>query len=619
MMHRTTWAAVSLLVAAVAVVLTIYVVMPNVDELGMDPDLSRAMAVIVAALGTAIGLTGVSYPSAAKARRGLRSLETAVRSRQRRSPDLEGFALVEPLGRAVHDLIDQLESAGQAVVDRQSLQDVLDSMPDSLVVVDEVGVVQLANRTFAERLRYGRPAEIVGKALAVLTGEAHPLWYAALLESGTLVAADATFKAHSGGVVSMKTSGRRLSDSHGGPGGIVLVGRDDAELTTLTQELLETTERLQDSERFFQNLFDAMDDPITVIAEDYEILQANRQARLTFGRDVVGRRCYQAFRMRDEPCLKCPARMTFAQNRSVSVEHRMFGNAITRISTYPLLSKEGELKAVINHKRDVTKERQLEDLKVSFLMGVSHDLRTPLTSILGFNKLNIRRLQRHVIPAMAAGPEEARTALKKAISDMEIMASEGERLGRLVNDVLDLSKLEAGKLRLNMEDLDLAPLIEAAIIATSALARDKPILVIPDLPHTCPTAWGDRDRLAQVLVNLLSNAIKFTDRGEVRVSVSIQPTELLVGVFDSGVGIAPDELLKIFERFRQVGETQAGRPAGTGLGLPICKELITLHHGRIWAESKHGQGSTFFFTLRRMDALSPLERSADLTPHVTMF
>ena len=113
MMHRTTWAAVSLLVAAVAVVLTIYVVMPNVDELGMDPDLSRAMAVIVAALGTAIGLTGVSYPSAAKARRGLRSLETAVRSRQRRSPDLEGFALVEPLGRAVHDLIDQLESAGQ--------------------------------------------------------------------------------------------------------------------------------------------------------------------------------------------------------------------------------------------------------------------------------------------------------------------------------------------------------------------------------------------------------------------------------------------------------------------------------------------------------------------------
>jgi signal transduction histidine kinase len=217
-----------------------------------------------------------------------------------------------------------------------------------------------------------------------------------------------------------------------------------------------------------------------------------------------------------------------------------------------------------------------------------------------------------VRPFLAEAPEEARTSLQKALSDMEVMAAEGERLGRLVNDVLDLSKLEAGRLRLSFEPVDVAALVAGALQATSTLFQGRHILLVPDLPEVCPEAWGDKDRLLQVLVNLVSNAIKYTERGEIRVTVTASPGELVLSVRDAGAGIPPEELSHIFERFRQAGEAQKGRPSGTGLGLPICRELVHLHRGRIWVESEPGLGATFSFTLRRADAVDAAERSLDL-------
>lgn len=521
----------------------------------------------------------------------------------------QGFA---PLWSQMRSMLSQLEVAGQALDDRQSMQDVIDSMPDSLLVLDAEGTVEFCNRTFAQRLHFGTSTDVVGLGLEVLVGEARPLWFAALMETGELQACDVRFRGADEALATLKTTGRMRTSIDGTPRGAVLVARDNVEISRLTSELQRAAERLEDSERFFQDLFDAMEDPITVISPSYKILQANRQARLVFGKELIGRRCYRAFRMRDEPCDECPARMTFAQHQSTSVEHRIFGNAITRISTYPLLGKDGQLHAVINHKRDVTKERQLEDLKANFLAAVSHELRTPLTSLMGFNKLNMRRLTRHVRPSLAEAPEEARTALQKALSDMEVMAAEGERLGRLVNDVLDLSKLEAGRLRLSFEAVDVPALVAGAIQATSTLYQGRHILMVPDLPDDCPDAWGDQDRLLQVLVNLVSNAIKYTERGEIRITVSVGPSQLTLAVRDAGAGVPPDEVQHIFERFRQAGDAQKGRPSGTGLGLPICRELVHLHRGRIWVESELGQGSTFAFTVRRADALDPAERSLDL-------
>jgi signal transduction histidine kinase len=496
----------------------------------------------------------------------------------------------------------QLDVAGQAVVERRAMHQVVDSMPDSLIVFDANGVVDLANATSAARLGYAGPDELVGLGLDALAGESAPSWWQVLQNAGAFSTRDVRLRGYGDQVVTFAATARVFRRSEGGERAFVLVARDNGELDQLTQELAATTERLEDSERFFQDLFDAMEDPITVLSPTFEVLQANRQARMVFGRDLIGRRCYRAFRMRDAPCDDCPARSTFAAGETTNVEHRIFGNAITRITTYPLLGKDGQVKAVINHKRDVTKERQLEDLKASFLATVSHELRTPLTSIVGFNKLNLRRLQRFVRPFVAEGPEEVRTALQKALSDMEVMGSEGERLGRLVNDVLDLSKLEAGKLRLNPEAVEILSLVQGAVTATSSLCAGRHLLVLPDVPDVCPPAWGDRDRLSQVLVNLLSNAIKYTKEGEVRIGVSVLPTMLVLSVQDSGAGIPPEELPHIFERFRQAGESQKGRPGGTGLGLAICKQIVQLHGGTMSVESRVEQGSTFTFSVPRADS-----------------
>jgi len=503
---------------------------------------------------------------------------------------------------------DRARVAREAVDERQSMQDVIDSMPDSLLVLDTNGRVEFCNLTFAQRTGCESPAEWVGQGLDALVGDVRPEWYTTLLDAGAVLGWEIDFRTKTGSAIKLKTSGHRRGDGLG----IVLVGRDNLEITRLSSELQRTTARLEDSERFFHELFDAMTDPITVLSPEYEILQANRQARLIFGKDLIGRPCYRTFRMRDEPCVECPARETFLSGQSTSVEHRIFGNTITRISTYPLFGKDGQLRAVINHKRDVTKERQLEDLKAAFLAAISHELRTPLTSLMGFNKLNLRRLVRQVRPHLAEAPDEARTALQNVLSDMEVMATEGERLGRLVNDVLDLSKLEAGKLRLNFEAVDVPTIVTGAVHATAALYSGRDLLVIPDLPEMCPECWGDRDRLSQVLVNLVSNAIKYTERGEIRIALAVGPKELTVSVRDPGAGIPPDEVPRIFERFRQAGDAQKGRPSGTGLGLPICRELIHLHRGRIWVETKLGVGSTFSFTIRRADAVDPAERALDL-------
>ncbi len=516
---------------------------------------------------------------------------------------------MDALKQSLNEMTAYLVVAREARVDRHFLQSVIDAMPDALVVLDANGVVELANRRFSEQLGLDAAIGAVGQGLGTLVGVRMPPWYRTLLDSGVLSREVIRFTPKGGTPISMVTSGALVRDEDDRPSWVVLVARDRREIDELNQELRDANSRLADSERFFQNLFDAMEDPITVLAPDGQVLQANRAARAMFGVNVVGQKCYRAFRMRDGVCDGCPAIETYASKRSTSVEHRVFGNAITRISTYPLLGKNGELKAIINHKRDVTKERQLEDLKAGFLAGVSHELRTPLTSLMGFNKLNLRRLTRYVQPLLAEAPHKVRVAFQKILDDMRVMETEGARLGRLVNDVLDLSKLEAGKLTLQMGEVDVASLVNGAIAATSALWRDKGLTMACDVPSPIPAAWGDGDRLSQVLVNLLSNAIKFTDAGIIEVSSRVEGHEVRIDVRDSGSGIPPDELPHVFEKFRQVEDMRQGRSMGTGLGLPICRELIRLHEGRIWVDSVVGEGSTFSFTMLRADRLDEFERS----------
>jgi signal transduction histidine kinase/CheY-like chemotaxis protein len=235
--------------------------------------------------------------------------------------------------------------------------------------------------------------------------------------------------------------------------------------------------------------------------------------------------------------------------------------------------------------------------KSSFLSTVSHELRTPLTSVLGFAKIIRRRLDERLLPLIPAGDRKVDQAKGQVIENLDVVVSEGERLTKLIDDVLDLAKIEAGKFTWNMGTVSVGELIERAVTATSSLFEGKPVQLVQDVDLGLPPVTGDRDRLIQVVINLISNAVKFTQSGAVTVAAKSHGGEITVSVTDSGIGIAPADHERVFEKFKQVGDTLTDKPRGTGLGLPICKEIVEHHGGRIWVESALGTGSIFSFTL----------------------
>jgi len=238
------------------------------------------------------------------------------------------------------------------------------------------------------------------------------------------------------------------------------------------------------------------------------------------------------------------------------------------------------------------------EAKSAFLSTVSHELRTPLTSVLGFAKIINKRLNDKIFPILDQSDSKTGKTVNQINENLQVVISEGERLTHLINDVLDLAKIEAGKMEWNKEDVSLPEVVERAIAATTSLFEQKGIKLVKKIDNDVPVITGDTDKLIQVVINLFSNAVKFTNDGKVTCEVEKKNNEVIVSVTDTGIGIAPEDYGAVFEQFKQVGgDTLTDKPKGTGLGLPICKEIVEHHGGRIWVESKVGKGSTFSFAL----------------------
>jgi signal transduction histidine kinase len=226
---------------------------------------------------------------------------------------------------------------------------------------------------------------------------------------------------------------------------------------------------------------------------------------------------------------------------------------------------------------------QASRAKSEFLANMSHELRTPLNAILGFTEMMADGLYGEV-------PE----ALKEPLQDVGV---NGRHLLRLINDVLDLAKIEAARMDLALRDYSVAEIVGTVHASLRSLAREKGLDFRTEVPEHLPLARGDGGRLTQCLMNLTGNAIKFTHQGEVRIAVDLKGEELVYRVSDSGIGIPDNELENVFAEFRQVNATVTRPFGGTGLGLSISKKFIEMHGGRIWVESRVGQGSTFFFSV----------------------
>jgi signal transduction histidine kinase len=232
------------------------------------------------------------------------------------------------------------------------------------------------------------------------------------------------------------------------------------------------------------------------------------------------------------------------------------------------------------------KSRQLAEAskhKSQFLANMSHELRTPMNAILGYTEL--------ILDNIYGEPTEKMRGVLTRVQ------SNGKHLLGLINDVLDLSKIEAGQLTLSLADYSVKDIVHNVFSSVESLAKNKKLALTIDLPPKLPAAHGDERRLTQVLLNLVGNSIKFTDKGEVAIKAEAANGSFTLSVRDTGPGIAEADQRKIFEEFQQADSSTTKEKGGTGLGLAISKRIVEMHGGRLWVDSRLGHGSTFSFSV----------------------
>jgi signal transduction histidine kinase/CheY-like chemotaxis protein/HAMP domain-containing protein len=251
--------------------------------------------------------------------------------------------------------------------------------------------------------------------------------------------------------------------------------------------------------------------------------------------------------------------------------------------------------------------REIDRLKTQFLANMSHELRTPLNSIIGFSKV------------MLKGIDGPLTELQEA--DLTSIYNSGQHLLELINSILDMSKIEAGKMDLAFDQVRLPDIFDTVLSTTRALVKDRPIQLRSEVPEQLPAVRADTQRVRQVLINLMSNAAKFTEEGSITLKAEAGSEYVTVRVTDTGVGIDAEAQKRLFIPFQQVDASTSRRAGGTGLGLAISRRFVDMMDGEIWVESVPGQGSTFSFTLpiydvvddgEEMDSLTDLESSERL-------
>jgi len=235
-----------------------------------------------------------------------------------------------------------------------------------------------------------------------------------------------------------------------------------------------------------------------------------------------------------------------------------------------LTEKSQQLQAASKHKSE-------------FLASMSHELRTPLNAILGFNEMILGQTYGDVPPDMQAPLVQIQTS--------------GKHLLRLINNVLDLAKIEAGRMELSLTDYSVHEVVENVRSTLQSLAAEKGLELVVTLSANIPIAYGDPGRITQCLMNLAGNSLKFTKSGKVEITVECKEEHLLYQVTDTGMGIPPEKIGSLFTEFKQTDASIASEFGGTGLGLSITKKFIEMHGGRIWVESKVGKGSAFIFEI----------------------
>jgi PAS domain S-box-containing protein len=501
--------------------------------------------------------------------------------------------------------IDDRRKGRKKMLDAALFESIAEDSPDGIVLVGNDGLIRFWNRT-AESMFGHRRDEAIGQRL-----------YNLILQRDSDVSRpppppaeqpgasfDAVARSSGGSLLYINVASRRLMQPDGEPIGEVY------NLADVTQ--LRTRRDAQLLRARYRDLLDSMPDAVVVVNEIGRIALVNRQAEQMFGygsQELVGAPLetmlperYRAGHGRHrERYMSRPHARPMGQGLELHGQRKNGGEFPVEISLSPLQTDVGQF--ALSAIRDISERRRVERVleeknleleranqaKDRFLATMSHELRTPLNAIIGFAGILLMRL-----PGPLTADQE---------KQLTMVQSSGKHLLSLINDLLDLAKIDAGGMQMQFTPIDCNVLIEEVATTLRPSASAKGLHLATRL---LPQAWvaADRRAVQQILINLANNAIKFTERGVVEMFV--EPAEgnrLAIGVADTGIGMTSDEVAQLFQAFTQVGQpSQRASLEGTGLGLYLCRKLAELHQSSIEVQSRPGAGSRFWFCLPTMEA-----------------
>ena len=371
-------------------------------------------------------------------------------------------------------------------------------------------------------------------------------------------------------------------DENGEVIGILGIGQDITERKRMGEMLLNAAQE-------WRTTFDAISDILCLIDLERKVIRCNRAMTTLLGKpfsDIIGQSCYELMHGTSEPIDGCPFDRMRRTRRSETIFLQR-DNQWFNISVDPLLDEEGNLIGGVHIMTDITKEKDIDKMKTELISNVSHELRTPLSTI----KEGISLMYEGTLGSLHPDQKHMLATVKNNI----------DRLARLINDLLDISKIEAGKMELRKSSVNIASLLEEVFSSFQNQSKINETRLIISVNKDIHSIYIDRDRIYQVMTNLIANSIKFTPAGgRITVATKDMENEVEISVTDTGVGISPQNIAGLFDRFSQFNRVYGPGDGGTGLGLAISKEIVEMHGGRIWVQSEVGGGSTFTFSIPKM-------------------